>query len=425
MLGELVAALARLERRLAVRLAVRLGGDRPGGRALLRAVVLRRLEQRLEQVDREREDDRRRLARAELEERLQIAQLQRGGVRAHDLRRVEEALGRLELALGVDDLRAALALGLGLAGHRALHPLRDADVLDLDRRDLDPPRVGLLVDDLLEGLVEALALGEQHVEVGLAEHGAQRGLRDLRRRGAVALDLDDRPDRVDDLEVRDRVDLRRDVVAGDEVLRGDVERDRAQVDAHHAVDAGDELDDARPLLAEQAAEAEDDRALVLAQDADRRAGEGGDERDDDDERDEYPCHSSSSHSSARRTDSVSPWTRSTTTGSPWRRWSSSMTDGRARQSAPSTNTWPTGSSSWRTSPTWPSRPSAPVLVRRRETDTTPRTAARRATPATSARTSPTTIARPRPPPEPSTAIAPPSTSETTPARPRRPYVGRC
>jgi hypothetical protein len=56
------------------------------------------------------------------------------------------------------------------------------DVLDLDRRDLDPPRLGLLVDDLLQVLVELLALGQQRVEVGLAEHRAQRGLRDLQRR---------------------------------------------------------------------------------------------------------------------------------------------------------------------------------------------------------------------------------------------------
>src|SRR5437870_2826401 len=52
-------------------------------------------------------------------------------------------LGRgLELALGVDDLRAPLALGLGLAGDRALHAARDLDVLDLDGRHLDPPWLG-------------------------------------------------------------------------------------------------------------------------------------------------------------------------------------------------------------------------------------------------------------------------------------------
>src|SRR6478736_5523736 len=50
--------------------------------------------------------------------------------------------------------RAPLALGLGLGGHRALHVLRDLDVLDLDRRHLDAPRTGLVVDHLLERVVE-------------------------------------------------------------------------------------------------------------------------------------------------------------------------------------------------------------------------------------------------------------------------------
>ena len=64
--------------------------------------------------------------------------------------RLAERGRRLELAPGVDDLRALLALGLGLPRHRALHLVRQVDVLDLDHRDLDPPRVGVLVDDLLQ-----------------------------------------------------------------------------------------------------------------------------------------------------------------------------------------------------------------------------------------------------------------------------------
>ena len=100
---------------------------------------------------------------------------------------------------------------------------------------------------------------------------------------ADPLDLDDRLDRVDDAEVGDRVDLGRHVVARDHVLGRDLEGDRAQVDAHHAVDERDEQHDARPLRADEAAEAEDDGALVLAQDADRGAGGGDRERDDDDD----------------------------------------------------------------------------------------------------------------------------------------------
>ena len=53
---------------------------------------------------------------------------------------------------------APLALGLRLTRHRALHPAGDLDVLDLDDRDLDPPRGRGLVDDRLENLVDLLAL---------------------------------------------------------------------------------------------------------------------------------------------------------------------------------------------------------------------------------------------------------------------------
>ena len=50
-----------------------------------------------------------------------------------DVGGVLEALGGLELAFRGDHLRAPLALGLGLARHRALHAARDLDVLDLGR----------------------------------------------------------------------------------------------------------------------------------------------------------------------------------------------------------------------------------------------------------------------------------------------------
>ena len=135
---------------------------------------------------------------ADLPQRLEVAELKRGGVAADHVGGVGE-LGRgLELALGVDDLRAALALGLGLPGDRVLHGLRDLDVLDLDRGHLDPPRLGLCVDHVLELLVEAVALGQERVEVGAAEHRAQRGLRDLERGAVEALDLGDRVVGVDD-----------------------------------------------------------------------------------------------------------------------------------------------------------------------------------------------------------------------------------
>ncbi len=107
------------------------------------------------------------------------------------------------------------------------------------------------------------------------------------------------------------------VVPGDDLLRGDFERDRAKADADHAIDRGHQKDQPGPALTRHAAETEDDAALVLAQHAHRRAGDherGHGQEDEDDP--ECEDHAISSHSSARRTDSVRPLTRSTTTESP-------------------------------------------------------------------------------------------------------------
>jgi hypothetical protein len=56
------------------------------------------------------------------------------------------------------------------------------------------------------------------IQVDLAEDGAQCGLGDLGCRLDVVLDGDDRPVRVDDVEVGDRVDPYGDVVPDDHVL---------------------------------------------------------------------------------------------------------------------------------------------------------------------------------------------------------------
>src|SRR5688572_25739524 len=180
----------------------------------------------------------------------------------------------------MNDFGAALALGLGLARDRAHHVLVQVDVLDLHVRDLDAPGVGLAVEHGLDIDVQLLALGEQRVELVLAEHRAQRGLRELARRLEEVRHLDDGVARVDDAEVHHRVHLHRDVVARDDVLRRHVEYHRAQVDAHELLDAGNDEDQARTEHALEAAEEEHHRALVLAQDLD------GQREQDDAEHDE-------------------------------------------------------------------------------------------------------------------------------------------
>jgi hypothetical protein len=108
----------------------------------------------LKQVHRDREKRRGVPLRRDLAHRLQIPELDRHGVTRKHLSGLGKLRGGLELAFSADDLRAALALGLGLLGHRALHVLGKIHLLDLDRRYLDAPGLGALVDDALELLVD-------------------------------------------------------------------------------------------------------------------------------------------------------------------------------------------------------------------------------------------------------------------------------
>ena len=236
----------------------------------------------LKEVHGHREDDGGVLFHPDLGQGLEVAQLQRGRLAPDDLGRLHQLLGRLELARGVDDLGPLLALGLRLLGHSALHRLGQLDVLDLDGRDLHPPWLGVLVDDDLEPLVDGLALGQQLVQGGLAEDRAQRRLGDLGSGVDIVQDLGHGTLRVDDAEVDHRDDLDRDVVAGDDLLGGDLEGDGAEVDLDQPVDAeGDDEEEPRPLERDQAAEPEDDPALVFLGDA--HAGEEEDDQDQDDD----------------------------------------------------------------------------------------------------------------------------------------------
>src|SRR5438046_2619505 len=149
----------------------------------LRSVVrlVERPQQRAEEIERQREERGRGPLGGDLPHRLEIAELDGDRVLRQDLGRVGELRRRLELAVGVDDLGAPLALGLGLLGHRALHVLGQVDLLDLHGRDLDAPGLRVLVDDALELLVDLVPRREEVVELDLAEDAAPRRLRDLRR----------------------------------------------------------------------------------------------------------------------------------------------------------------------------------------------------------------------------------------------------
>jgi hypothetical protein len=80
----------------------------------------------------------------------------------------------------MNNLRPLLTLCLGLPRHRPLHVLGQIHTLDLHKRHLDSPWIRMLIQNLLQALVQLLALAEQIVESHLASTD-QRRLRELRR----------------------------------------------------------------------------------------------------------------------------------------------------------------------------------------------------------------------------------------------------
>jgi len=131
------------------------------------------------------------------------------------------------------------------------------------------PGLGLGVQDGLNVVIELVALGQHFVEIVLAQHRAQRRLRQLAGGHPEILHLVDRAGRIDDPVVDHRVDLHRDVVLADHVLAGHVLGHGADIHAHHLLDEGDQDDQARPGRARISAERIDHGALILAQNLDR------------------------------------------------------------------------------------------------------------------------------------------------------------
>jgi hypothetical protein len=193
---------------------------------------------------------------------------------------------RLELAPGTDHLGAALPLRLGLAGHGALHHLRDLDVLDLHDLRVDAPRFGLVGDGGRQVLVEIGPVGQEGVELGPADDRSQRGLGDLGRGDRVVLDLHHGFDGVHHPEQHHGVDPGRDVVARDHLLRRDGEGDHTKVDPDQPVETGEDEQHPRAERAAEPSQPEYDRTLVFAhdpqtpyEDGDQHGGR--DEHDDD------------------------------------------------------------------------------------------------------------------------------------------------
>src|SRR5258708_407760 len=167
----------------------------------------------------------------------------------------------------MDDLGAALALRLGLFGHGAEHGLGHVDLLDLDRDDLDAKRRGVAVDDGLDADVQGFAVSQETVEVDFAQHRAQGGLSKLRGLVDVVGYFDDGLGGVNYAEGDDGVYFQRDVVAGYDVLRGNLHRFLPQTDANNLVERAEDPDDAGALgCFLHASQSKDNAPLVLFED---------------------------------------------------------------------------------------------------------------------------------------------------------------
>ena len=143
-------------------------------------------------------------------------------------------------------------------------------MLDLDIGDLDSPGIGLLIENLLDVAVQPVTFRQHLVEVVLAEHGAQGGLRELAGRRPEILDLDDRALRIDDAEIEDGTHLDGNIVARDHILWRHVFHHHAQINPHHLLDERNEDDQAGSLHAGKTTKSEDDTALIFPQDANGR-----------------------------------------------------------------------------------------------------------------------------------------------------------
>src|SRR5262245_55249557 len=167
----------------------------------------------------------------------------------------------------MNDFRALLAFGFGLARHRALHVFRQVHALDLDERHLDAPRVGVLIEDVLQTLVQLFSLTQKIVEADLTEHGPQRGLRKLRCRVQIIFYFDYCPSWVHHAKINDRVYFDAYIVGCDDVLSRHVHRDRPETDSDDPVDREEHPDQTRPFgLGQETPYPKNHAAFILAKD---------------------------------------------------------------------------------------------------------------------------------------------------------------
>ena len=121
-----------------------------------------------------------------------------------------------------------------------------------------------MIDDVLDLLVDAGGIRQQLIEAEAPDHVAHRGLADLVDRVVDVLDRDHGLFRIGDVIVGDRRDIDRDVVLGDDLLRGDLHRDGAQRHPHHLLERHEDQRQPRTAHAGEFAEQRTPRRARIA-----------------------------------------------------------------------------------------------------------------------------------------------------------------
>ena len=124
------------------------------------------------------------------------------------------------------------------------------------------------IQDVLDAAVDLFPFGQEFVQFALTADTTQCHLGELRGGKKIIFDFPHRQIGVDDPKIKHGVDLDRDVVASDHVLRWDIHGHRAQIQLDHFFDARNDVDHARTARADHAAEPEHYSALVLFENLD-------------------------------------------------------------------------------------------------------------------------------------------------------------
>ncbi len=125
-------------------------------------------------------------------------------------------------AFSLEDHGALFTLGLHLPAHRLHEVLRGYDVLDLNARDFDAPRLRGCVDHHQKARVDLVAMREQLVQVHRTHDRAHIGHDDVAQRQFKIGDLIGRAARIEHLIEGDAVHRHGCIVLGDDFLARDV-----------------------------------------------------------------------------------------------------------------------------------------------------------------------------------------------------------